>query len=187
MSMDNDEKPHTRTCDHPECEEFGEFRAPRSRESLRDYYWFCLTHVREYNARWNFCEGMDTDDVEAEIKKANCWDRPTWPLGSAGQRRYDEADIRDDFDFNADFDANRKHHEKSSSSRRNPRHSRTNEQMEALQIMGLSARASLTELKARYKELVKRLHPDLNGQNNQAEDQLKTINQAYSVLKKSLA
>lgn len=185
--MTTDDTTYMRYCDHPECEDAGDFRAPKSRGSLRDYYWFCLAHVRDYNARWNFCEGMDTDDVEAEIRKTNCWDRPTWPLGTGGKRRYEQADIRDEFDFNADFNANRKHHNKSSTSGSGPRRFHKNSDMEALQIMGLNARASLTDLKARYKELVKRLHPDLNGQNNQAEEHLKTINQAYSTLKKSLA
>jgi curved DNA-binding protein CbpA len=42
-------------------------------------------------------------------------------------------------------------------------------------------------LKSRYKELVKRLHPDANGGDTVAEDKLKEINQAYATIKKFLA
>ena len=56
----------------------------------------------------------------------------------------------------------------------------------ALQIMNFDGPVTLTELKSRYKELVKRLHPDANGGNRAAEEKLKDINQAYATLKKFL-
>lgn len=40
------------------------------------------------------------------------------------------------------------------------------------------------ELKNRYKDLVKKYHPDHNPNDPRAEDRLKAINHAYSVLKK---
>lgn len=45
----------------------------------------------------------------------------------------------------------------------------------------------MTEVKRRYKELAKQLHPDVNGGDLAAEERLKRINQAYAVLKKALA
>ena len=36
-------------CDHPGCNKRGEYRAPKDRK-LKEYYWFCLEHVQEYNA-----------------------------------------------------------------------------------------------------------------------------------------
>ena len=56
-----------RKCDHPGCEKAGEFRAPKDR-SLKDYYWFCLEHVQEYNARWNYYDGISADEPEPEEK-----------------------------------------------------------------------------------------------------------------------
>ncbi len=55
-------------------------------------------------------------------------------------------------------------------------------------LMGGVAQAATTlaTVKARYKELVKRYHPDANGGDNSAEDRLKGINLAYSVLKNVL-
>ena len=46
-------------CDHPDCRETGQYRAPRSRQELHRFYWFCLEHVREYNAAWNYYADMD--------------------------------------------------------------------------------------------------------------------------------
>jgi len=57
----------------------------------------------------------------------------------------------------------------------------------ALSVMGLSWPVSMIELKSRYKELVKRHHPDANGGDKDAEERLKSINQAYTTLRGSLA
>jgi curved DNA-binding protein CbpA len=52
--------------------------------------------------------------------------------------------------------------------------------------MNIDGPVTLTKLKSRYKELVKRLHPDTNGGDREAEEKLKDINQAYTTLKKFL-
>ena len=56
----------------------------------------------------------------------------------------------------------------------------------ALRTMNIDGPVTLTKLKSRYKELVKRLHPDTNGGDREAEEKLKDINQAYTTLKKFL-
>jgi hypothetical protein len=73
--------PPTRVCDHPDCVAGGDFRAPKSRLDLRDYYWFCLDHVRAYNAAWNYYAGMSDAEIEAEIRCDTVWQRPSWRLG----------------------------------------------------------------------------------------------------------
>ena len=81
-----------RLCDAPGCEELGEHRAPRSREDLNNYYWFCMDHVRAYNARWNFYAGMNQQEIERQIRADTTWWRPTWPLGGQNGRRGIPAD-----------------------------------------------------------------------------------------------
>ena len=56
----------------------------------------------------------------------------------------------------------------------------------ALSTMDLSPPVTLDKLKARYKELVKRFHPDTHGGDKAAEERLKLINQAYSTLRNSV-
>src|SRR5690606_39566236 len=70
-----------RACDHPGCAAEGEYRAPRSRERLTEYYWFCLDHVRAYNKAWDYCAGMGPDDVEHQVRRDTVWRRPAWPFG----------------------------------------------------------------------------------------------------------
>ena len=50
--------------------------APRSRDALRDYLWFCLDHVRAYNKAWNYYDGLQGTALEAEIRRATTWERP---------------------------------------------------------------------------------------------------------------
>src|SRR5439155_5226030 len=70
-------------------------------------------------------------------------------------------------------------------SRRGPTESRTvrNAERKALDALGLEADASTHEVKARFKTLVKRHHPDANGGDRSSEDRLREIIQAYKYLK----
>jgi DnaJ-class molecular chaperone len=60
---------------------------------------------------------------------------------------------------------------------------RLNREARALAILDLRPPVNLEEVKARYKALVKKLHPDANGGDKSAEERLKVVNQAYSTLK----
>ena len=54
-----------------------------------------------------------------------------------------------------------------------------------LKVLDLPPEVTLKELKARYKQLVKRHHPDLHGGDKKAEERLKLINEAYTYLRDS--
>jgi DnaJ-class molecular chaperone len=58
-----------------------------------------------------------------------------------------------------------------------------NVERKALETMGLEAGATTAEVKARFKLLVKRHHPDANGGDRSSEDRLVEIIQAYNYLK----
>ena len=55
----------------------------------------------------------------------------------------------------------------------------------AMDTLQLAHNATLLEIKARYKELVKRFHPDANGGDRTAEERLKQVIKAYGVLRAS--
>ncbi len=163
-----------RACDHPGCRESGEFRAPRSRAALNDYYWFCLEHVRGYNAAWDYFRGMSPAEIEAYRRADVVGGRPSWPLGTKGPQPYDLNNdaIRAAFRrFFSDSDEPAR-----------PRRPATQEE-EALAVLELEPGVTAAEIKSRYKILVKRHHPDANGGDKDAEDRLKSINQAYTYLK----
>lgn len=178
---------HVRACDHPDCPEEGVHRAPRSRDRLNEYYWFCLQHVREYNRAWNYFAGMNEDEIEYERQRDTTWHRPSWPFGSigAGPYRPGTGGFRDDFGFfseERDDEANERR-QWNSGRRERARGGQASEEDQALDELGLDPPATFAEVKVRYKELVKRLHPDANGGDRSQEDKLKAVNRAYATLR----
>lgn len=171
--------PAPRACDAPECGCAGEYRAPKGRDRLNDYYWFCLDHVRAYNKAWDFYAGMSEREIERHLRQDTSWQRPTWPMGNWRVR---ENAVRDEVLRNYRFgDAGRRARAEEEEERRPPR---TGEDA-ALETLDLQAPVDFARIKARYRELVKRHHPDANGGDKQAEERLKVINQAYNTLKAS--
>ena len=74
----------TRACDHRGCEQAGQYRAPKSPDTLDDYFWFCREHAREYNLKWNFFQGTTDEEFEKFIDKDRVWGRETKPFGKLG-------------------------------------------------------------------------------------------------------
>jgi transposase len=154
----------------------GEYRAPRSRDALHNFFWFCLNHVRAYNASWNYYAGMSAREIEAEIRNDTVWQRPTWPLGE--RLGVFGARVRDFGLFGME--------EEAAAERKTPPSKRPlSQQEQALAIFELEPPFTMSGLKARYKQLVKLHHPDAHGGDKAAEERLKIINQAYSTLKSS--
>ena len=60
-----------------------------------------------------------------------------------------------------------------------------NAERKALHELGLEVGADKAEIKAKFKVLVKRHHPDANGGDRATEDKLREIIQAYNYLKPS--
>src|SRR6201991_189984 len=69
-------------CEWPDCQNKGPHRAPKGRENAREYWHFCLDHVREYNQSYNFFSGMNAEAVARYQKDALTGHRPTWKMGA---------------------------------------------------------------------------------------------------------
>src|SRR6266704_251256 len=83
----------------PECKNKGPHRAPKGRENSKEYWHFCLNHVREYNQGYNFFQGMNADAVARYQKDALTGHRPTWKMGAnGGKKKGAEAEIDGAFD-----------------------------------------------------------------------------------------
>lgn len=162
----------------PGCAAAGEYRAPRSPQALRDWWWFCLEHVRVYNASWNFYKGMTPAQIEAQLRADTSWQRPSWPLGRLGAAHIPEEALRDPMSILSAL------HEKP---RRTAASQAPAELREPLATLGLGWPVTMEQLKSRYHELAKRHHPDANGGDRGAEERLKSINLAYAALRGKLA
>jgi len=165
-----------RCCDIPGCLNEGEYRAPKSREALREYFWFCLDHVRAYNAAWDFYKGMSPGQIEAHMRADTGWQRPTWPLGRLGGGSHEEDLFHDPQDILGA--ANLRQARAAAAAQRAPADLR-----QPLDALGLHWPVSFDEVRARYKELAKRHHPDANGGDRASEERLKTINLAYAAVR----
>ena len=177
-----DPVPPARLCDHPGCECGGEYRAPRSRLELDSYYWFCIDHVRAYNSAWNYYAGMSEREIEDEIRRDTVWQRPSWKLGQRHGPAY-EARVRDPFNVYSGKPGSGQRERRGNGADASARVASAREQ--ALAVFDLEPPFTQTNLKARYKVLVKMHHPDAHGGDKDAEEKLKIINQAYTTLKAS--
>ena len=174
-----------RLCDHPGCCVAGDFRAPKSRLNLQDYYWFCLEHVRAYNASWNYYAGMNDAEIEAEIRHDTVWQRPTWPLGDRHGPAY-ASRIRDPLGvFGEHANATGQRRRANGDHGPDPAHRALSACEQALAVFEIEPPFTMVRLKARYKALVKAHHPDAHGGDKASEEKLKIINQAYATLKAS--
>ncbi len=165
-------------CDFPGCPDCGAYRAPKSRSQLNDYHWFCLEHVRAYNAGWDFYKGMSPDEIEAQMRNDTAWHRPTWPLGRLGRGFIEEDMLHDPLNLLNTGKLKRGP---------DPRNETPAELREPLATLGLNWPTTLDQAKTRWKTLAKQHHPDANGGNRDAEERLKTINLAYAAIRTRLA
>jgi hypothetical protein len=169
-----------RCCDHPRCKGEGEFRAPKSRTALNEYYWFCLDHVRDYNRAWDYCAGMTPEEIEKMVRADVTWQRASWPLGKltgGGFFGIDPERVKDTFGlFGEEF-----------WKKKSPPAPKASPEDDAKRVMEIKDPLTLAGLKARYKELCKRHHPDANGGDKASEERFKEIGQAYRTLLASLS
>ena len=163
------------------CREPAETRVPKDRHNLEERQWLCRDHLREHNQRWNFFAGMTNEEIERFCLDAITGHRPTWPLGKryAGLRQPESRSAGWGYEFEDGFAV----FEESAEPARPAKSRLTKGQLDALAILNLAENATLQEIKARYKELVKRFHPDTNGGNRGSEERLKLVIKAYGHLK----
>ncbi len=121
---------------------------------------------------------MDEDEVEDDVRRDTVWHRPSWPFGSilpGGMAGKDG--VKDDFGiFGAGFGFNANGGGEPEGTPATPVEAR------ALGILDLRPPLTTGMVKARYKELVKRHHPDANGGDKICEERFKEINRAYQII-----
>lgn len=162
-------------CDKPGCGKPAEYRAPKDRR-LTDYYWFCLEHVREYNAQWDYYRDMTPSEIEAELKRDVCWQRPTWRLGD--RAGIDPTMFSDPLGLGGEAfgGAEQSRPDDRSSVRADPA------LIAAVKILETEFPPELKAVRASYKRLAKMYHPDSNGGDKTAEERFKDITEAYRLI-----
>ena len=180
-------KPGERACDHPGCRRAAEARAPKSREMLNEHYWFCQPHAADYNRNWDFFAGIS----EGEVRKTQqdemfTGGRPTWEM-KAGRFSREAAS------FTAKFGRGEGYRDPFNLfGRGGPRPAPEPEapklgkiERNALAELDLEAGVEAPAIRARYTELLRRLHPDANGGDRAGEQRLQKVIRAYQSLRKA--
>lgn len=180
---------HGPICQWRGCQSVGVHRAPKGRGREGQYYFLCLEHVREFNASYNYFEGMSNSDIEAYQKESVIGHRPTWRAGANAWAHGTR------FGMGGSHGSGRPTHdphaffvwrgERASAAAGQSRRRLKPLELRSLEALNLGSDASKQEIKGRFKELVKRHHPDSNGGDTRSEDKLREIIQAYNYLKQA--
>lgn len=177
-----------RPCDWAGCEDAGVHKAPKSPNKLSEFSWYCQEHAREFNKNWNYFKDMSDEAVARFQKDARTGHRPTWNMGThrgakrkgkkPGSEPLDENFFQDPHSIfddgpgtqEAQFD-------------HSPRQKLRKAELRALEQLGLDRKATAEDVKNRYKDLVKRHHPDMNDGRRDAEERLRQVIEAYRYLR----
>ena len=174
------EKSSFKKCDSDACNKKGEYKAPKSRIMLNEYFYFCLQHIKEYNKSWDFYKGMSVNQIENSMRNDTVWDRPSWPLKDNHGGTFDKFNSYvDEFIKTEDDKINENYFKNKLIDE-----TLTIEDTKALNDLDLEMPISLEKIKKNYKKLVKIFHPDVNGNNKKAEEKFKQINESYKLLLK---
>ncbi|MCZ8185128.1 MAG: J domain-containing protein [Beijerinckiaceae bacterium] len=168
-------------CQHPACRRKGEFRAPKGRDHEGEFYLFCLEHVKEYNQSYNYFAGMTDAAVQSYQKDALTGHRPTWNISVTGAGLGAESKVDAATLLRAKLERLRRAREAAAAEARVRPVGKA--ALKALEALGLDETADKALVRRRFKELAKRLHPDLNEGDRSREEKLRAIIDAYNYLK----
>ena len=159
-------------CGHGGCTSPAEFRAPRSNRATGSdggWQWLCLEHVRAFNSRYNYFDGMSAEAIaaaqsplaEAHATKPDPLAGASDRLGILGMR------------FGA-----RAATQVSNAPAADPR------DLAALKTLGLAPEATNAEIRRAYARLARMSHPDSNNGDRAGEAKLADVLAAYDRLRK---
>jgi hypothetical protein len=180
-------KPGERPCDHAGCRRPAEARAPKARDLPDQHYWFCQAHAAQYNKSWDFFAGMSEGEVRAFQQDALTGHRPTWSFKADANSREAAAfaakmgtmNQRPGWDPFGLFGRGK-------GAAVTPEGRRLGKlERNALADLDLDESCTPEAIRARYHELIKRLHPDTNGGDRSMEHKLDRVLKAYKTLRKA--
>lgn len=156
-----------RSCYNPDCKELGIYPAPKSKENLREYLYFCINCIREFNKSWNYFEGLNEQELEIEIRKSTTWNRPSWKFGTKNLN-YDFEKAFRQFNEQKKLDENKNVSKKIK---------------DAFNLLDLDLNSTPNEIKRRYKNLAKKWHPDVQqNETNHNKNKFIDITNAYKTI-----
>ena len=129
------------------------------------WQWLCLDHVRAFNAKYNFFDGLSVDEIHDAQSPLAGWER------DGTGRAFTFGDPHDLFGGSRPAPA--------------PKRWPGLGDGHALEALGLTDAATVADVRRAYKRLVRRFHPDSNGGDRSHEAQLQRTVNAWQHLRAS--
>ena len=164
-------------CDWKNCTQPGIYKAPVERDNSKKYRLLCLNHIKIFNKNWNYFDNMNDQEIEYFIKSDLTWHKAT--------KKFSSSENFFNILWNNALD-DKLNIFKTSNFRDFKKTKLSQTDKDALHVMELNAGAKWKEIQSKFKELVKKYHPDKNRGSKKFEDKLKKITLAYSQLKQTL-
>ena len=162
-------------CHMEGCSQEANYRAPISPDKLNIYIWFCITHIKEYNKKWNYFSEMSADEIEEFIENDVIGHRKTKKIGTHDSNYSDK--------FEKILDSLNSSYLGIDKSNLNP-NLYSSKYLNALAVLGIENKnSSLDEIKTHFKKIVKELHPDTVGDNKKNTEKLTKVLESYKILK----
>lgn len=168
-------------CQWKGCDKPGHHKAPKGHGHDGEFFVFCATHVKHYNASYNYFEGMSDNDIADFQRSAAYGHRPTWKVGQNATSTRKESEGDPEQGHSRDFHAWRAR--QATAEKRRPKRRLKPMEKKSFVALELKENATKEDIKSQYKALVKRHHPDANGGDRGSEEKLREIIQAYNYLK----
>lgn len=168
-------------CAHDGCGAPAPYRAPKLGGVRADFdgpgewQYFCLAHVREFNAAFDYFAGMSAAEISAAQGPAAAWETPGRrfaDLGGGDVPRW--AAMPDPLAAMA-------LRPKRAAPTADPRFTRA--EKAALRLLGLRTDADRRALRQAYAALLRQYHPDRNGGDRGQEGRLRAVVDAYQLLR----
>lgn len=167
--------PKSKKCDEKGCVKEGTFVAPKSPNS-KEVYYFCIKHIKLYNKRWNFFAGKSQAEIYNFQKNDFFEGRPTFPFSKGTN-----SNIKFDFEFNLNKDKIK--FERSRENFKPKIFPNSDKEIKgSMKVFNIQDNFTELDLKKKYKELVKKYHPDVKNKVKNKEKMIKKINKAYNIL-----
>lgn len=178
-----------RVCQWTGCGAAGEFRAPGARapgfDGPGDWRWFCLDHVRRFNAGYDYFAGMSAEEIARAQSPVHGWERETRAFRPIAG--IDAAPRWADFDDPLEAIGQRARARKGAARNAARADGRpvTAPERRALDVLGLGLDAGRKDIRLAYARLVRQHHPDRNGGDRSQEAALRQVVEAYDLLRSS--
>ena len=162
-------------CEWYNCGNKGTYKAPKEKDNSKKFIWLCKKHIQVFNKQWNYFEGMSQQEIENFLRSDSTWHRPTQKFGSF--------DNFFNILWNNALDDKFKLFNENGNFHINIRNNLSQKDKEAFKTMNLKPNGDWSNIQKKFKDLVKKFHPDKNPNNKMYEDHLKKITLAYSHLR----